>query len=879
MRLWRGSILVVAAWTCVALIAVALGWNVLLRELDRELHEAEASALQDAAATTRAYASNLLRSLEAIDQLSLYIKHEFESSQGKTTLSRIGNLENHRFETTLHATLIDRNGRPLSSTLPTLSSGDFYEEGFFVVQRAFANHGRLYVGGPDHQLVPGHTVFPFSRALRNLDGSFAGVVVVSVGNAYFLEGYDQLTLKNQGFLGVVRADGSLLAARIGPRVLQVSLREGWNLSDALTGPSGAREVANLPDRRPRFMAWQRIERYDMTAVAALDRAEALAPTFARRDKAISDAKLASVALLILTGLIVLIHLSVRRRSDQLARLASTYRTATEGGLEGFFILTPVRGKDEKIFDFTISDCNSRGAEYIKYRPEQLKGKLVSEVFRGEAGDRTLRMLKAAARDRLYQGEVELNQFGGLEGVWVHLKISRPDDDLAVTMRDITNSKAQVSALQKQSFEDALTRLPNRHWLNSYLPPLLEHLDANQQMAAVLFIDLDGFKAVNDTLGHETGDEVLRHAGLRLREAVRPHDTVVRIGGDEFLVVLERLGSTREASQVAQRIIDGFRLPFASPKGEAWVGASIGIATYPRDGGTTDDLLRAADSAMYAVKASGKNQFMFYDKHLAEAALARQVLEKELRLALEEDQLTMYYQPRISPVTGRMESMEALVRWQHPRKGVLEPLQFVGLAEDVGLIVRLGEVVTRKVCEQLASWRRTAQDLVPVSINVSPLQLHDSNFPMALRHALEEHGLPAHLVEIEITETAMTDLADPRIASSVAAIRQLGCRLVVDDFGTGYSSLSRLQDLDCDVLKVDRAFTARLAKSEKGAALFQAIIGMAHALDMKVVAEGVETVEQLLELQRLGCDEVQGYLFARPLPAANSAEFLHRSYTV
>lgn len=879
MRGWRGSLLVIGAWTCIALIAAIIGWQVLLAQLQREMREAERDALQDAAVMARAYARNLFRSLEAIDQLSLYVKHGFESSQGQLTLSRIGELDNHRFETALHVTILDTEGWPLSSTLPGIVSGNFYEEAFFAVQRTFGNRGFLYIGPPDTRLVPGRTVFPFSRRLLNVDGSFAGVVVVTVGNAYFLEGYDQLTLKDKGFLGVVRSDGGLQAGRLGHDILSVTREESWNLSNDLNGSAGARLVRNLPDRRPRFLAWQRTEEFDMTAVVGLDREETLAPTLHRQEKALSDARLATLGLFMLTALAVLVHLSVGRRSEQLSRLASTYRTATEGGLEGFFILSPVRGKNERIRDFVISDCNARGAEFVKYRPEQLKGKRVTEVFRGDAGAETMRMLKAAARDRLHEGEVELSRYGGLEGIWVHIKVTRPEDDLAVTMRDITSSKAQVSALEKQSYEDALTCLPNRHWLNSYFPPLLEHLKSNQQLAAVLFIDLDGFKAVNDTLGHETGDEVLRHAGLRLRDAVRPHDTVVRIGGDEFLVVLERVGNIVEATQVAQRIIDGFRQPFGSPKGEVAVGASIGIAAFPRDGTTADDLLRAADSAMYAVKASGKNQFMFYDKHLAEAALAKQALEKDLRVALEQDELTVYYQPRISPFTGHMESMEALVRWRHPSKGLLEPLQFISLAEEAGLIVPLGEVVIRKVCQQLAAWRRTVPEAIPVSINVSPLQLRDSGFASALRLALQTHDVPAHLVEIEITETAMTDLGHPRIASSVAGIRELGCRLVVDDFGTGYSSLSRLQDLDCDVLKVDRAFTGRLAKSEKGAALFAAIIGMAHALDMIVVAEGVETTEQLLELQRLGCDEVQGYLFSRPLPASNSAEFFSNIYAV
>ena len=880
----RRSAVILLAWTLLALFAAALGWAWLTRQLANDLQDAEENALREASIVAHAYARNLFRTLESIDQLTLYVKYGYESSGGKLNLHNIRELADYQDKTALFVSIIDARGRPVTSTLPGQLSEDLSEEGFFTVQKAFGDRRQLYIGHQEVSLVPGGSVFPFSRALAGPDGQFAGVVLVTVRPDYFIAGYDRVTLKDRGFLGILSGDGSLRLARIGDTVVGRSQQDGSTLGKELRGPMGSGLLDAFPDHGQRYSAWHRTEGYDMLTVAGLDREEALAPARQAQAQALGEARTAGIILLALAMLGAAIHLHMARRAAQMERLASTYRTATEGGLEGFFIASPVLSKDGGIEDFLVGDCNAKGAEYLKFRPEQLRGKRMSDIFRGEAGDHVVRMLKAAARDGSYEGEAELSQFGGQEGVWVHLKVTRPENDLAVTMRDITSSKAHVSQLQRQSNEDALTRLPNRHWLNSYLPRLLKHLEHNQQSAAVLFIDLDGFKDVNDNLGHEAGDAVLLHAGKRLREAVRPHDQVARVGGDEFLVVLERLNSLGEAAQVAARIVEEFQAPFMTGRGEASVCASVGVATYPRDGDNAGALLQAADSAMYAVKASGKCGYRFYDKRLADAAREKQMLERDLRRALERDdpeqeELVVYFQPRVAPGSGQVESLEALARWQHPERGLLEPLQFIPLAEDTRLIVQLGKRVIELVCAHMAQWRDAGQRCVPVSLNVSPLQLRDDRFGEHLRQAMKRHGVPPDLIEVEVTESAMADTADIQVLRSVAAIRELGCKLVVDDFGTGYSSLSQLQDLDFDVLKVDRAFTGRLARTEQGNALFKAIIAMAHALDMKVVAEGVETHEQLEELRRLGCDEVQGFLFARPAPAANSEQFFAQSYSV
>ncbi|MEN3365418.1 MAG: diguanylate cyclase, partial [Burkholderiales bacterium] len=413
----------------------------------------------------------------------------------------------------------------------------------------------------------------------------------------------------------------------------------------------------------------------------------------------------------------------------------TYRMATEGGNEGFYILRPICNGDRGIVDFAFIDSNRRGAEILGQRPKDLVGKTLSALYGGANLRRPMEILSSAMESGFYEDDVEVPRDSPLRIRWIHGKIVRSNGDLAVTVRDISDAKAHVDELERRSNEDALTALPNRYWLQTYLPQAIARATVNHAELAVLFIDLDGFKAVNDALGHSAGDELLRIAARRLKVAVRPQDKVARFGGDEFVIILEHIAGERDAAHVAERVLQAFQENFTVSRGMQSVGASIGVSLFPVDGTDADTLLRNADNAMYSVKTGGKRGCRFYGSQSTGTLRGRVGLEAELRHALECNQFIMHYQPRVDLVAGTTCSMEALVRWVHPTKGLLGPLEFVPLAEETGLILRLGEMVVDKVSAQLRHWAQAGLALVPVSMNVSPRQFNDADIANILLTSL------------------------------------------------------------------------------------------------------------------------------------------------
>ena len=459
--------------------------------------------------------------------------------------------------------------------------------------------------------------------------------------------------------------------------------------------------------------------------------------------------------------------------------------------------------------------------------------------------------------------------------WTEIKILRSEKLLAVRLRDISEAKEHLSELKRRSDEDVLTGLPNRHWIQDYLPKAIAQAEKSSVSLALLFIDLDGFKKVNDTAGHAAGDEVLQHAAQRLREAIRPHDKVVRFGGDEFVVILENVEHRMAAAHVAERALRAFVQPFRLSQGVHAVGTSIGIALFPNDGQEASELLEKADIAMYSVKSNGKRGYQFYEAKFYNMLRERLGKETELRQAIAQDQFMMYYQPRVDINTGTITSLEALIRWQHPSRGLLEPAEFVQLAEETGLIIEIGEMVINKVCAQLAHWTRGQTQIAPVSVNVSPRQINNADVVEIVAAALARHAVPAHLIELEITESSMV-AEGSEILTTLSTLQGLDIKILVDDFGTGYSSLSQLHRLNFDILKVDQTFTAEIENSEEGRVFFTAIVTMAHALHMRVVAEGVETLGQIMILRELQCDEIQGFYISRPLPPGDLQPILPNS---
>jgi diguanylate cyclase (GGDEF)-like protein/PAS domain S-box-containing protein len=450
--------------------------------------------------------------------------------------------------------------------------------------------------------------------------------------------------------------------------------------------------------------------------------------------------------------------------------------------------------------------------------------------------------------------------------------------IVLNARDISRHKSLEAQLVQRALHDQLTGLPNRMLFMDRLEQALERSARRGKSAAVLFLDLDRFKLVNDNLGHDHGDQLLVQVAERLRTCLRRVDTIARIGGDEFTVLLEDVGSAGDAALVSERIIEAFRASFRIVNEEIFVGASIGIALGGRDQGTTaQGLLRNADIAMYRAKSNGRACFEVFKSSMRETVKGRLKMETELRRALDRGELRLHYQPQVDLRTARIVGLEALVRWEHPERGLVPPGSFIPIAEETGLILPIGRWVLETACRQASVWRADSEiglDLV-MAVNLSPRQFRHPRLVQDVGQVLAESGLDASGLEVEITEgTAMGD-ADATV-KTLEHLKSIGIRLAIDDFGTGYSSLGYLKRFPIDVLKVDRSFVAGLPANRGDAAIVRAVVGLSRALGLKAVAEGVETPEQLAELRGLGCDQGQGYLFGRPTATEVADVMLRRS---
>jgi len=436
---------------------------------------------------------------------------------------------------------------------------------------------------------------------------------------------------------------------------------------------------------------------------------------------------------------------------------------------------------------------------------------------------------------------------------------------AVTARTLTTDADDgQDGLAQRILRDPLTDLPNRTLFLDRLALALARLRRAQTNIAVLFIDLDNFKVVNDSLGHGAGDQLLVELGRRLRSAIRPSDTIARFGGDEFVVLCEDISAAHDAVAVGQRIVAAASEPFMVDGHEMFVSASVGVALAMHGDATPETLLRDSDAAMYRAKERGRGRVEVFDEALRTRIMERLELENGLRRALQRGELRVYYQPEVSLSQERMVAVEALVRWEHPQRGLLQPDEFVPLAEETGLIVQIGEWVLNEACRQVATWRRSGAE-IDVAVNVSARQLVQPDIVEVVRGALDASGLPAEALCLEITESAV--MRDPEAAlATLTLVKELGVKVALDDFGVGFSSLAQLKEmLPLHALKVDRSFISGIADDERNSAIVAAVVMMATTLGLTAIAEGVETEAQAMQARALGCDVSQGYFFTAPEP--------------
>lgn len=439
-----------------------------------------------------------------------------------------------------------------------------------------------------------------------------------------------------------------------------------------------------------------------------------------------------------------------------------------------------------------------------------------------------------------------------------------------TFSDITDRKEYEEQLAHQAFHDAVTGLPNRVLFTNHLRHAISKIDRSRRMVAVLFLDLDRFKVVNDSLGHEKGDQLLVQVAQRLRQSLRPGDIAARFGGDEFVILLEAVLSTEDATRIADRIAANLKEPFSLDGHEVAVTASVGIVLSGSSSDGADDLLRKADVAMYRAKHNGKAQYEVFSEQLSGEALDRLQLELDLSSAVKRNELTVHYQPLVDLPTGRIRAFEALVRWHHPTRGMVSPAHFIPLAEETGQIIPIGSYVLRMACEQAKKWSDTLGEPVLMHVNLSVRQFEQANLPVEIARVLRETGLDAAQLMVEITESAVMTDAKSAI-SQLQELKKLGVSISIDDFGTGHSSLAYLEFFPIDLLKIDRAFVSRLAE---GTTLVQAVASLGHALGMEVAAEGIENQEQLAQLRALKVRWGQGYLISKPVPAEQAEVMLH-----
>lgn len=436
-------------------------------------------------------------------------------------------------------------------------------------------------------------------------------------------------------------------------------------------------------------------------------------------------------------------------------------------------------------------------------------------------------------------------------------------------RDVTHATLAERKVQEMARFDSLTGLPNRNMFMAEMERALARARRLESTFAVFFIDLDRFKSINDTLGHACGDELLKIMAQRLRQALRETDVVARLGGDEFVILLEGIADTLAVNVAAQKILAtiGQAMTIAGVSFE--LTGSIGIGMYPSDGQDAATLLQHADAAMYLAKDRGKNNIQFYTAELADSAARQFAMEKELRQALLNSEFELHYQPKIDLATGQMVGVEALLRWLHPQRGMVMPGEFIALAEERGLIVPMGRWVIQAACRQLQAWRQAGYVTPAVAVNLSAKQFASDTLIQDVLDSLERYGVAARDFEVELTESVLME--DPaRAMQLLQQLNALGVPISIDDFGTGYSSLSYLKRFPAGTVKIDRSFIKGLPSDQDDTAITRAVIAMAHSLGLKVVAEGVETDEQLQLLRGLGCDQVQGYLLGRPMPAADLA---------
>jgi diguanylate cyclase (GGDEF)-like protein len=872
-----------------ALLPLAAIWVATLHFIDAEHAAALAGARAAAREQLDTYEAQTARSLNAIDQTLKLLKYvaATHGPQGALpALRQQGLLPPGRM---IAVGVADRDGNIVASN-PQIPRFNVSSQDFFRVQRE-AGADQPFVSQPvTHDAKTGPRLH-FSRRIVDAQGRFAGVAIVAVDPAYFTSAYERSREGELGLLGLLGDDGTARALRVGNQA-------SWGRPGAAKGLAGDDIVLRrtAPDGVLRYAGMRRLAGFPLSAVVGLAEREQMAQ-FEQHRRNYLLAAFAGSALLI--GIVAMVsawswQLARVRRSER--RAQATYAAASEASLDAFFVLSTVRDDDGAIADFIVEETNSRAAQVTGIPRDQMRGRLLSALLPFyRINGMYEELVEVVVQGRPVQTEWQAKTWP-TSGRWLRREIVPVDGGAVATVRDITDRKLAEERIRHMAHHDELTGLPNRNLIRDRLDQAVKSAQRKGGHLALAFVDLDGFKLVNDGLGHNAGDELLKVVGSRMQACLRRNDTLGRLGGDEFVILLPDVSDDLLAvTPVLEKIRQAVSEPVLIKDQAVQVSCSMGVATYPRDGLDPATLMMNADAAMYRAKDLGSNNFQFYTREMNASVEEKLMLLEGLRKALDATlaadargpdgrleeppaagspagRFHLLYQPKIDLRTGRVFGVEALIRWRHPEHGLIPPPRFIGLAEESGMIVAIGEWVLRTACRQAQAWRAAGLDTLAVSVNVSARQFEEKRLVERIAASLEDSGLPPSSLELEVTESLlMRDLN--QAVERMRELKAMGVSLSIDDFGTGYSSLSALKSFPISTLKIDKSFVRDLATSADDQAIALAVISLGHRLHLRVIAEGVETEEQREFLRQNECDEMQGYLFSPPVPPERIADML------
>ena len=533
-------------------------------------------------------------------------------------------------------------------------------------------------------------------------------------------------------------------------------------------------------------------------------------------------------------------------------------------------------------DLRIVEVNTAFTQVTGYTPEQAIGQTPKLFSSGRhTKEFYQRMWRSVQENGQWQGTIwNRRKNGEIYPQWLFITILKdPSDNIShylAVFSDLSHQETISNQIHLLAYYDSLTGLPNRELFTDRLNLSLSQAHRDKGKVALFFLDLDRFKYINDTLGHATGDHLLSAVAYRLSNSLRESDTVARLGGDEFTVIVSGITNESHAETVANKILACFKQPFTIGKRELLISSSIGISLYPEHGSDSETIVRHADTAMYCAKERGKNCYVFYSPDMGLQYQQRLSIENDLSEVINNNGLEMVYQPQIDLQSGHITVLEALLRWKHPERGEISPTLFLPIAEESGLILKLGAWALRTACSQMAAWRKQHGFDISLAINIFGLQLSSGTFHQQIRETLAETGLPPTALELEITENILMEESRETV-NTLDKLNELGIRIVIDDFGTGYSSLNSIRRIDTKKLKIDRSFITNIGTDACDTQMIRTIVNMAHNLSISIAAEGIENNEQLQFLKFLGCDHAQGFLIGKPYPIHNLKSNFQRNF--